>query len=98
MNLYQAPEITAGHGATEVLKGLSGRVLVTTMEEPWKLLQEEMAWSPDHGRMEGRSGLRAPRGRHSLSVFIGGHPWLILSPGSHGQDSRASRSGKPPEA
>ena len=48
MNPYQAPEIVSGHGATKVLKDLPGRVLVTTMEEPWKLLQQQMEWSPDH--------------------------------------------------
>lgn len=48
MNPYRAPRIESGHGAAENLKSLPGRVLVTTMEIPWKLLQEQFSWTPDH--------------------------------------------------
>jgi len=45
---YIQPRINAGHGAARILTELKGRVLVVTMEIPWKLFQEEYHWSPDH--------------------------------------------------
>jgi glycerol-1-phosphate dehydrogenase [NAD(P)+] len=48
MLTYIAPKIDSGAGAIRQLKDLPGRVLVCTMELPWKLVQESMDWTPDH--------------------------------------------------
>jgi glycerol-1-phosphate dehydrogenase [NAD(P)+] len=45
---YKAPALLSGHGAAAVLRDLEGRVLVTTMEIPWKLFRTQIAWEPDH--------------------------------------------------
>lgn len=45
---YRAPNIHSGHGASKELAALPGRVLVTTMEEPWRLFREGCNWTPDH--------------------------------------------------
>jgi len=46
--MYVNPRIESGAGAIRSLLDLPGRVLVCTMELPWKLVQEEMSWSPEH--------------------------------------------------
>ncbi len=46
--MYIAPRIESGAGAIRLLRDLPGRVLVSTMELPWQLVQEQMSWSPDH--------------------------------------------------
>ena len=45
---YKAPRIESGNGAASKLKDLPGRVLVVTMDIPWKLFQESCSWSPTH--------------------------------------------------
>lgn len=45
--MYRAPSIIAQTGAAGLLRDLAGRVLVTTMEVPWRLLQSRVAWKPD---------------------------------------------------
>ncbi|MBI1318514.1 MAG: iron-containing alcohol dehydrogenase [Candidatus Hydrogenedens sp.] len=45
--MYVAPRIESGANAAAALKDLKGRVLVCTMDLPWKLLQEQIAWQPD---------------------------------------------------
>ena len=49
--MYRAPKIESGSGVVRKLKDLPGKVFVATMEIPWGLLQEQMAWSPDHLHM-----------------------------------------------
>ena len=49
--MYKAPKIESGSGVVRKLKDLPGKVFVATMEIPWGLLQEQMAWSPDHLHM-----------------------------------------------
>jgi glycerol dehydrogenase-like iron-containing ADH family enzyme len=44
---YVAPKIESGPRAAAALKDLPGRVLVCTMDLPWKLLQEQIHWQPD---------------------------------------------------
>ena len=46
MQEYIAPRITSGFGAAAQLKDLKGSVLVTTMDIPWALFQEEITWRP----------------------------------------------------
>ena len=45
---YVAPRIESGHHATKALKDLPGRVVAITMEEPWKLVEKHIGWTPDH--------------------------------------------------
>ncbi|MCX5770258.1 MAG: iron-containing alcohol dehydrogenase [Candidatus Hydrogenedentes bacterium] len=49
--MYKAPKIESGSRVIRKLKDLPGRVFVATMEIPWGLLQEQMAWSPDYVHM-----------------------------------------------
>lgn len=49
--MYKAPQIQSGEGIARTLRDLSGRVLVTTMEIPWALLNERCAWTPAHVHM-----------------------------------------------
>jgi len=49
--MYKAPKIESGSGMVRKLKDLPGKVFVATMEIPWGLLQEQMAWSPAHLHM-----------------------------------------------
>ena len=49
--MYKAPKIESGSGVARKLRDLPGKVFVATMEIPWRLLQEQMAWSPDHLHM-----------------------------------------------
>jgi len=45
---YVAPNIESGPDALRLLSDLPGHVLVCTMELPWQLVQEQIAWTPDH--------------------------------------------------
>ncbi len=45
--MYKAQRIESGAGVVRKLRDLPGKVFVATMEIPWGLLQEQMAWSPD---------------------------------------------------
>lgn len=49
--MYEAPNIISGAGVARQLKNLPGRVAVMTMDIPWKLLQEQSPWEPDHVHM-----------------------------------------------
>lgn len=44
--MYVSPEITSGSNVIRSLLDLKGRIQVLTMELPWKLLQEQMSWTP----------------------------------------------------
>ncbi|MBI2425588.1 MAG: iron-containing alcohol dehydrogenase [Candidatus Hydrogenedentes bacterium] len=46
--MYQAPEIQSGRGIAGNLSHVPGRVLVATMEIPWKLFQTRQSWTPHH--------------------------------------------------
>ncbi len=46
--MYIAPEIISGKGTSRRLRDLPGRVLVTTMEIPWRLFQAQCDWTPHH--------------------------------------------------
>lgn len=48
---YRAPRIVSGAGVVRRLRDLKGRVLICTMEIPWSLAQETLAWTPDHVHM-----------------------------------------------
>ncbi|HNT88597.1 MAG TPA: iron-containing alcohol dehydrogenase [Candidatus Hydrogenedentes bacterium] len=49
--MYKAPEIISGSGVVRLLRDLKGRVLVCTMEIPWRLAQESLQWTPDQVHM-----------------------------------------------
>ena len=49
--MYVPPAIESGHGTARRLKDLNGRVLVVTMEPPWRLLQERVRWQPEYVHM-----------------------------------------------
>ncbi|MCC6145630.1 MAG: iron-containing alcohol dehydrogenase [Candidatus Hydrogenedentes bacterium] len=76
--MYQAPEIISGRGEIQLLKDLPGRVLVVTMEIPWKILQGQMPWTPDHLHfvtdmdLETVSGLASVLPPFDVVVGIGG--------------------------
>jgi glycerol dehydrogenase-like iron-containing ADH family enzyme len=44
--MYHAPEIYAGTAATSQLVSLPGRVLVVTMDIPWRLFRAKTPWDP----------------------------------------------------
>jgi glycerol-1-phosphate dehydrogenase [NAD(P)+] len=45
--MYKTPKIESDAGIARSLADLPGRVLVTTMEIPWALFQEQCEWAPD---------------------------------------------------
>jgi len=45
---YRPPHIESGARAAKRLRTLPGRVLAVTMDVPWRLLQAQTAWQPDH--------------------------------------------------
>jgi glycerol-1-phosphate dehydrogenase [NAD(P)+] len=49
--MYAPPHIESGPGAVGKLRGVPGRVLATTMEIPWRLLQAQCPWRPHHVHM-----------------------------------------------
>ncbi len=49
--MYKAPHIESGSGISRTLRDLPGRVLVTTMEIPWKLFGEQCSWTPEQVHM-----------------------------------------------
>ncbi len=49
--MYKPPRIERGRGAARKLRDLAGSVLVVTMELPWGLLREQVAWAPEHLHM-----------------------------------------------
>ena len=76
--MYRASAIESGAGVSRALRDLDGRVLVTTMELPWRLFQDEVAWSPDlvhfvtnmdRGTVEGLNAVLPPC---DVVVGIGG--------------------------
>jgi glycerol dehydrogenase-like iron-containing ADH family enzyme len=44
--MYKAPNILSGAGVASALKDLPGRVLATTMDIPWGILQKQVPWQP----------------------------------------------------
>ena len=45
--MYKQPHILSGSGVARELANLPGRVLVTTMEIPWRLFRQTVSWEPD---------------------------------------------------
>lgn len=43
---YKPPDIRRGHGIVRDLAGLKGAIAVITMEQPWRLVRQSVAWSP----------------------------------------------------
>jgi len=46
--MYVAPQIESGRGTARLLKDLPGKVLATTMDIPWEILQRHVDWQPHH--------------------------------------------------